>query len=347
MLIAHSVLWLCSAIAERRPLALVIDDAQWADRSSLEVLSYLARRIDDLPLLIVVGARADDPDAASDLLSLLGGGASATVLHPQPLTARGAVQLIRALAPDTPVEVCRDCHRAVGGNPWLLGELGRQIAAHGPAALDDSEHDAPPVSAIARNVVRRRLAELTPRDRARRRGARGDRRRRAAARRRRRRRRRRSASSAPARDALVAAGLLGRAAAQRFAHGLIAAAIAEDLPRSERERLHREAARALMAAGADADAVASHLLECGPQADAERQRAAAARRRRRGAARRAAHRGGLPRARAERARAGRRSRPHARPARDGRVRRRACPTRAPPARGAAARRATARAASTC
>ena len=63
MLIAHSVLWLCAALADEQPLALVVDDAQWADRSSLEVLSYLARRIEDLPLLIVVGARADDPDA--------------------------------------------------------------------------------------------------------------------------------------------------------------------------------------------------------------------------------------------------------------------------------------------
>ena len=53
MLVAHSILWLCSAIAERRPLALVVDDAQWADRSSLEVLSYLARRVDDLPLLLL------------------------------------------------------------------------------------------------------------------------------------------------------------------------------------------------------------------------------------------------------------------------------------------------------
>ena len=35
----------------RRPLALVVDDAQWADRASLEVLAYLARRIDDVPLL--------------------------------------------------------------------------------------------------------------------------------------------------------------------------------------------------------------------------------------------------------------------------------------------------------
>ena len=102
MLIAHSILWLCSAIAERRPLALVVDDAQWADRSSLEVLSYLARRVEDLPLLILVGARADDPDAASDLLTMLGSVRSATVLHPQPLTPRGAMQLIRRLAPETP-----------------------------------------------------------------------------------------------------------------------------------------------------------------------------------------------------------------------------------------------------
>ena len=101
-MLAHSVLWLCSAMAEEQPLVFVIDDAQWADRCSLEVLSYLARRIDDLPLLIVVGARADDPDAASDLLSLLGGVRSATVLHPQPLSPRGAEQLIQRLAPDTP-----------------------------------------------------------------------------------------------------------------------------------------------------------------------------------------------------------------------------------------------------
>src|SRR5207237_5088711 len=56
---------------------------------------------------------------------------------------------------------------------------------------------------------------------------------------------------------------------ERFAHGLIAVAIAEDLPRADRERLHREAARALMAGRTDADVVASHLLRCGPQGDPE------------------------------------------------------------------------------
>jgi DNA-binding CsgD family transcriptional regulator len=264
MPVAHSVLWLCAALADCRPLALLVDDAQWADRSSLEVLSYLARRVEDLPLLIVVAARAEDPEAPSDLLGLLAGVRSARVLQPQPLTARGAAVLIRRLAPDTRLSVCRDCQRAVGGNPWLLGELARQIAAHGPEAIDRPVEDA--YAAVARNGLRRRLAELSPRDRAvvAALAIAGD-----------------DAPAhvlaevsgigfgelAPARDALLAAGLLGPDG-ERFAHGLIAGGVAAGLPRTERERLHREAARALMAAGADADRVAGHLLECAPRGDA-------------------------------------------------------------------------------
>ena len=84
MLIAHSVLWLC---AELGPLALFVDDAQWADQPSLDVLAYLARRIDDLPLLLVVASRTALPLR------------SATVLRPQPLTPAGSARLIRRSQP--------------------------------------------------------------------------------------------------------------------------------------------------------------------------------------------------------------------------------------------------------
>jgi DNA-binding CsgD family transcriptional regulator len=265
--IAHSVLWLCTALAEDAPLVLVVDDAQWADRPSLEVLAYLARRIADLPLLIAIGARADDPDAPSDLLSLIGGAPAAAVLQPRPLTRRGAAQLIRRAAPAAPPEVCRECHRAAAGNPWLLEELGRRIADHGPSALAASGGDAPPLSAVARTVVRARLAELSARDRAIVEAVAV------------------IGEGAPrqviaavagvaldelgtARDGLVAAGLLGFGGT-RFAHHLIASAIRDDLPGGRRERLHHEAARALMATGADDDSVASHLLRCGADADPE------------------------------------------------------------------------------
>src|SRR5215217_4198234 len=263
--LAHSLLWLCAAIADARPLALIVDDAQWADRSSLEVLSYLARRVADVPLLIVVAARAGDPEAPADLLSMLSDAPASTLLHPAPLSVEGAVELIQRFVPLAPIEVCRACHRASGGNPWVLYGLADQIEAHGPASVEVTDRDPPPITAAARAVVGRRLGTLAGRDRA--------------------------VATAlavigggasphvlaavagvpvaelgAARDALVAAGLL-RPSEDQFAHELIALAAAEGLAGTERERLHRQAAGALRADGASDDAVAGHLLQCGPDAD--------------------------------------------------------------------------------
>ena len=259
--IAHGVLWLCAGLARTQPLVLIVDDAQWSDRASLEVLSYLAGRTCDLPLLILVAARIGDPRAANDLLALLGGARSATVLLPQPLTSIGATRLIRGLAPDASIHVCCELHRATAGNPWLLGELARHIDSHGQAAVEPRASDA------ARAVVRRRLAELEPHDRAvaAARAVIGD--------------------GAPphaiaqvatveptelarADDALTAAGLL-RPDGDAIAHGLVAGAIRDELSSAERERLRRESARALIELGATSEVVARHLLECRPQGDAD------------------------------------------------------------------------------
>ena len=265
--IAHGVMWLCAGLARTEPLVLIVDDAQWSDRPSLQVLSYLAGRTCDLPLLILVAARVGDPRGANDLLALLAGARSATVLHPQPLTSMGAVRLIRGLVPEASIHVCCDCHRATTGNPWLLGELARQMRTHGPAAIERPDGFAPLVTSAARAVVRRRLAELEPRDRAvaAARAVIGD--------------------GAPphaiaqvatieltelgrAHDALTAAGFL-RADGNDIAHELIASAIRDELTSAERERLHRESARALIELGASNEVVARHLLECRPQGDAD------------------------------------------------------------------------------
>src|ERR1700742_340921 len=85
-MIAHSAFWLLGALAARKPLVLLVDDAQWADRASLEALSYAGRRIGELPVVLVVASRGGDPEAASDLLALLAGTRTATVLRPEPLT---------------------------------------------------------------------------------------------------------------------------------------------------------------------------------------------------------------------------------------------------------------------
>ena len=260
--IAERVLWLCAVLAFERPLVLLVDDAQWADRQSLEVLNYVARRTEDVPVLIVVAARTGDPDSAADLLSLLASGPSSTLVEPGPMSAAGAVELIRRLVPDTPYQRCRELHAAAGGNPWLLAELAQQQQQQQPQRLG-----APSLSPSGRAVVRERLATLTSRDRA------------------------VAAALAvlqdsasphalaavagvalaqlyPARDALLAAGLLAPDG-DRFAHRLIADAVADGLSGSERARLHRESARALRAGGGPTRLVAEHLLESAPGGEGE------------------------------------------------------------------------------
>src|SRR5439155_10418224 len=67
-------------------------------------------------------------------------------------------------------------------------------------------------------------------------------------------------------EALRAAGVLA-SCETRFAHPLVAAAVAADLPDTDYERLHRAAARELAGCDGDLHAVAGHLLETGPHAD--------------------------------------------------------------------------------
>jgi DNA-binding CsgD family transcriptional regulator len=264
--IAHSILWLCAALTDgTAPMMLVIDDGHWADRPSLEVINYLARRVCDVPVLIVLAFRPDVPDAASDLLTLIGDGRFTQSLTLRPLTAAGSVELMRRSAPAAPTDVCRRCHDAAHGNPWLVGELGHQVAAHGAGSLSFPAGSGTPVRALAHDVIAGRLAALSPGDRAV--GAAlavlGERQRPQVV----------AAVAgmsldevAAARDALGSAGLLG-ADAQGLAHALIAAAILENLPRAESERLHREAARTLHSDGARSDIVAVHLLQCPPHGD--------------------------------------------------------------------------------
>jgi hypothetical protein len=67
----HGLYWVCAWLAEHEPLVfVVVDDLQWADDASRAWLSYLARRVSDLRLLLVVASRIQTGAAQS----LLDGG---------------------------------------------------------------------------------------------------------------------------------------------------------------------------------------------------------------------------------------------------------------------------------
>src|SRR4051812_22231961 len=59
--IVHGLSWLGTGLTKERPPALIADDAHWADEPSLRLLAHLAHRVADLRLLLVVGARPNEP----------------------------------------------------------------------------------------------------------------------------------------------------------------------------------------------------------------------------------------------------------------------------------------------
>ena len=51
-----------AAAAAAAPILLVVEDVHWADRSTLELLAYLARRLRDERVLVVATYRSDEVD---------------------------------------------------------------------------------------------------------------------------------------------------------------------------------------------------------------------------------------------------------------------------------------------
>jgi DNA-binding CsgD family transcriptional regulator/tetratricopeptide (TPR) repeat protein len=65
------VLGVLGRIAADRPLVLVVEDLHWADRSTLDLVAFLVRTLQGLPVLLVVTYRSDEVDRRSPLRPLL------------------------------------------------------------------------------------------------------------------------------------------------------------------------------------------------------------------------------------------------------------------------------------
>jgi hypothetical protein len=123
-LVGLAVLTLLSDAAETQPLICLVDDAQWLDRSSAQVLSFVARRLEAESVLLLFAER--DEDALEELVGL-------PELRLQGLSDADARELL-ASANIGPLDE-RVCERIIAearGNPLALLELPRGLS---PASL--------------------------------------------------------------------------------------------------------------------------------------------------------------------------------------------------------------------
>lgn len=101
------------------PCVLVVEDAQWADSATLDVLRYVGRRIADLHAVLMVSYRDDDLGRDHPLRGVLGGlgGPTAVRLRLARLTQDAVAELAATTAAD-PAEV----YQLTGGNPFFVSE---------------------------------------------------------------------------------------------------------------------------------------------------------------------------------------------------------------------------------
>jgi DNA-binding CsgD family transcriptional regulator len=264
----HALYWLCANAARRRPLVLAVDDAHWADDASLAFAGFLARRVGELPLLLLLASRPPGPEETPELVRVLADPETAT-LKPEPLGPEGVTALLRAvLGRDPHPDFASACREATNGNPFLLGELAEEVRAEG---IEPSAAEARRVASLTPEGVRTttllRLARLADPSRrlARTLALLGDH------------------TPLPvaaeltglveseaieAAAELEEAGVVARDDGLGFVHPLVRAAVGDDITSVERVAGHAAAARLLARRGARADAVSVHLLRTEPAGEA-------------------------------------------------------------------------------
>jgi hypothetical protein len=275
----HGLYWLAAELAARDPLLLAVDDAHWADTASLRWLAYLARRLDGVPLLLVVAGRDAEPGTDTALLEHLSIEAAGGELRPRPLSRQAIESWLERSYGERPERRFTDaCASATNGNPFLLSELTATLRAEharpDAAGSDRVQRIAPATVSAWLRVRLGRLgpAAVTVAEVV-------------------------AVLSTDARldrvavladlplpevgqvvDRLTAAEILVSEDPVAFAHPLLRSAVYDRVPAERRGLLHLEAARGLLA-GPGAEQAAPHLLVAAPSGlpwvvDALRQAAA-------------------------------------------------------------------------
>lgn len=119
---------LISDAADASALLLIADDTQWLDRSSVDALTFIARRLDNEPVVFIAALREGFATVLED--------AGLPILQLDPLSPPDAEKLLDRVAPGLSVDVRDRVLAEAAGNPLGLVELARVMPDPGdPVAL--------------------------------------------------------------------------------------------------------------------------------------------------------------------------------------------------------------------
>jgi tetratricopeptide (TPR) repeat protein len=156
------------SLAATVPVALLLDDLQWADEDSLRLLRYLVRTVVDVPLLIAVTVRPEEL-ADSEAAPLLADMERIGVLRRLRLDRMGqadsAALLRQSLGGTVDLRSAATMHAQSEGVPFMLQELACTYQGSGLVQQIDgvwtlTKHASRLVPSAVRSLIQRRSAHL-------------------------------------------------------------------------------------------------------------------------------------------------------------------------------------------
>ncbi|WP_164472889.1 AAA family ATPase [Cohnella candidum] len=145
-------------LLDRQPLLLLLDNLQWSDGETLQLLAYLLRSDSNAKLLVIATMRTEESmgEAAAQLLNALRIERKLTEWTLAPLSEEETKRLIAQSASDAAAErLGSDVYVQTGGNPLFIVETMRDWQS-GTGSRKAG------LSPVAKSIVEHRLGKLTP-----------------------------------------------------------------------------------------------------------------------------------------------------------------------------------------
>ncbi|HEX5622712.1 MAG TPA: AAA family ATPase [Solirubrobacteraceae bacterium] len=156
--VALATLGALRTLGRAAPLVVAVDDVQWLDQPTANVLAFAVRRLRDEPIGLLIAERTSGGAPAPLGLDRLPAADRLERLDLTPLSLGAVQQLLRlrlGWVPSRPV--LRRVHELSGGNPFFALELGRALQA-GSLHLEPGE----PLPVTLDALVGTRLHGLSP-----------------------------------------------------------------------------------------------------------------------------------------------------------------------------------------
>jgi predicted ATPase len=156
---------------QERPWLLVLDDLQWADQSSLELLRYLGRHLPSMALMIIGVYSEAELDRDHPLLETLRDLRSHPTYRHIPLNRLDQETVGQVLAniwqQSVPEVLVEKIYQHTEGNPFYVEEVAKGLSDDGLVTLQEGEWRFPALEEVrlpqtVREVVWRRIRHLSP-----------------------------------------------------------------------------------------------------------------------------------------------------------------------------------------